>query len=46
MQKLMRPEELAALGAALDEELKNASQTCALPDPATRLRAKTELSGP
>jgi len=45
MQKLMKAEEMAALGAALDEELKNASQACALPGPATRLRAKTDLSG-
>jgi hemerythrin-like domain-containing protein len=45
MQKLMRAEEMIALGAALDEELKNASQTCALPSPETRLRAKTNLSG-
>jgi hemerythrin-like domain-containing protein len=38
MQKLMSPQELTALGAALDEALKNASQICALPNEATRLR--------
>jgi hemerythrin-like domain-containing protein len=31
MQKLMRPQELAALGAALDEALKDAIQACAIP---------------
>jgi hemerythrin-like domain-containing protein len=30
MQKLMEPQELAALGAALDEALKTAAQACAL----------------
>jgi hemerythrin-like domain-containing protein len=31
MQRLMQPQELAALGAALDEALKNATPACALP---------------
>jgi hypothetical protein len=34
----MSPQELGALGAALDEALKNVSQVCALPNEATRLR--------
>jgi hemerythrin-like domain-containing protein len=40
MQRAMNPQELAALGAALDEALKNGSQACALPNEATRLRPK------
>jgi len=40
MQKVMSPQALAALGAALDETLKDASQACALPHEATRLRSK------
>ena len=39
MQKVMNPEDLALLGAALDEALKEASTSCALPNEATRLRA-------
>jgi hemerythrin-like domain-containing protein len=39
MQKVMSPETLAALGTALDEALKNASQACALPNEATKLRS-------
>jgi len=39
---LINPEELSALGAALDEALKSASEACILPA-ATRLRAKTKL---
>jgi hypothetical protein len=38
MQKVMSAPELAALGAALDEALKDASQACALPNEGTRLR--------
>lgn len=38
MQKVMSSEELASLGAALDEALKNGAQACALPNEATRLR--------
>jgi hemerythrin-like domain-containing protein len=44
IQKVMTSQELAALGSALgsalDEALKNASQACALPNEATRLRSK------
>ena len=36
MQKLMKPEELAALGKALDQALADASQSCPLPTRATR----------
>jgi hemerythrin-like domain-containing protein len=32
MQKVMNSEELAALGAGLDESLKNTTQACALPN--------------
>jgi len=38
MQKVMTLPELALLGAALDEALKNAAQACALLNEATRLR--------
>lgn len=38
MQRVMNPQELAALGAALDEALKNASLSCALPTEASRIR--------
>jgi len=38
MQRVMNPQELAALGTALDEALKNVSQSCALPNQATRIR--------
>ncbi len=40
MQKVMTPHELAALGTALDEALKNSSEACTLPNEATRLRPK------
>jgi len=40
MQKVMSAQQLAGLGAALDEKLKDAPQTCVLPDEATRLRSK------
>jgi hemerythrin-like domain-containing protein len=40
MQRVMTSQELATLGCALDEALKNASQACALPNEATRLRSK------
>jgi hemerythrin-like domain-containing protein len=33
MQKVMTSQELATLGAALDDALKNATQACALPKP-------------
>jgi hemerythrin-like domain-containing protein len=40
MQKAMSPQELGLLGAALDEALRNASETCTVPTEATRLRPK------
>jgi hemerythrin-like domain-containing protein len=40
MQRVMSSQDLAALGSTLDEALKNAAQACALPNQATRLRAK------
>jgi len=40
VQRVMTLQELATLGSALDEALKNASQACALPNQATRLRSK------
>jgi len=40
MQRVMSSNELAALGSALNEALKDASQACALPSGATRLQAK------
>lgn len=38
MQKVMSAEELSTVGAALNEALKNASQTCIMPSQATRVR--------
>ena len=40
MQKLMNPEELSALGAALQQSLADSSNACLLPNTATRLRPK------
>jgi len=40
MQKLMSPQELAALGTALEKALADASKACLLPTEATRLRPK------
>jgi hypothetical protein len=40
MQKLMQPEELCAVGAALQQSLAEASNACILPNMATRLRPK------
>jgi hemerythrin-like domain-containing protein len=40
IQRVMSSRDLAALGSTLDEALKNISQACALPNEATRLRAK------
>jgi hemerythrin-like domain-containing protein len=37
MQKIMGSQELASLGTALDEALKDASKVCALPNEATRI---------
>ena len=39
MQRMMNSPELDALGAALDEALKDVSQACALPSEATKLRS-------
>jgi len=39
LQKLMMPEDLAALGAKLEEALKDAAQSCIVPNEATKLRA-------
>jgi len=36
----MTSEDLATMGSALDEALKNASQACAMPNEATRPRSK------
>jgi iron-sulfur cluster repair protein YtfE (RIC family) len=41
MQRVMSAQALSALGAALDEALKDVSQACALPSEATRLRPRT-----
>jgi iron-sulfur cluster repair protein YtfE (RIC family) len=38
LQQLMNPEELSALGARLETALKDAVQSCSLPNDATRLR--------
>jgi hemerythrin-like domain-containing protein len=38
LQELMKPEELAALGARLEDALKEATQACALPNETTKLR--------
>jgi len=40
MQKVMSSQALAALGAALDAALQDASQTCTLPTEATELGSK------
>jgi hemerythrin-like domain-containing protein len=40
MQKLMGPEELCALGVALQRSLAEASDACIIPNAATRLRPK------
>jgi hemerythrin-like domain-containing protein len=40
MQRVLSSQELAALGSALDEALKSALQACAVPNEATRLKAK------
>src|SRR5579872_4585180 len=44
MQRVMSLKELGVLGIALDEALKNVSQSCALPSDASRLRRTTSLS--
>jgi hemerythrin-like domain-containing protein len=40
MQKLMSPDELAAVGASLQQALAGSSKVCALPTETTRLRPK------
>ena len=40
MQRLMTPEELSAVGAALQRSLTDASNACILPTAATRLRPR------
>jgi hemerythrin-like domain-containing protein len=40
LQKVMSSHELDALGVALDDSLRNASEACILPNEATRLRPK------
>lgn len=40
MQELMRADELAVLGAELEDALKNAAQACILPNRATKLRVR------
>jgi hemerythrin-like domain-containing protein len=40
LQELMNPEELATLGLKLADALKDAAQSCILPNEATRLQAK------
>ena len=44
MQRVMSSQELASLGRALDAALKDASQACAVPNEATRLRSKLQRS--
>jgi len=41
MQRVITSEQMDALGAALDEALKDVSQACALPSEATKLRPRT-----
>jgi hemerythrin-like domain-containing protein len=42
MQKVMSSQELAALGGALEQALKEALQACALPNESTRLRSRSQ----
>ena len=41
MQRVMGSEQLDAIGATLDEALKDISRTCALPSELTKLRPRT-----
>jgi hemerythrin-like domain-containing protein len=43
MQNELTPQELTKIGVALEKSLADAAQSCLLPTPATRLRAKTEI---
>jgi hemerythrin-like domain-containing protein len=40
LQKLMSSDDLAEVGAALQEALKDVTSACSMPNPATRLRPK------
>lgn len=40
LQRLMQPEDMAALGVSLDKALQGASEVCILPSEATRIRAR------
>jgi hypothetical protein len=40
MQQSMTPQDLAALGIQVEAALKDAAQSCILPNQATRLRPK------
>jgi len=40
LQKIMTPDELSAVGAALQQALQDTTKACSLPNPATRLRPK------
>jgi hemerythrin superfamily protein len=40
IQQLMTPQQLLSLGLSLEEALKNATQSCALPNEATKLKAR------
>lgn len=40
MQQLMSKEDLAVVGASLEDALKDAAQSCILPNEATKLRAR------
>lgn len=42
MQQLMKPEDLASLGHALDKHLESGSKSCFLPSAVTRLRPQTK----
>jgi hemerythrin-like domain-containing protein len=42
LQKSVPPAEMAALGAKLEKALKDAAQACALPNPATVLRPRSD----
>jgi|SRR5580698_183397 hemerythrin-like domain-containing protein len=41
LQQVMSPAQLAEIGAGLQQALQEATKTCAIPNPATRLRAKS-----
>ena len=40
MQQLMKPEDLDLLGQALEKAMESASESCTLPNAATRLRSR------